>query len=389
MPRAKEIDQKKLMQTIDTLNNGTVPTQGALLCLPASRDAGRRVWMTQRPFQRAALPQPGQFSIYAPDFFLDTSTPWLLPEDPAGPGWIGEFTAHDLSRRIAARPDESLPRRSLCWLPPRRDFFEECFGDLQAHFQSGRLTKAVPVFFEQAASATDPSQIAHLLAALLRAPETLMPYGYWSAQGGLLGASPELLFEVQGGVLKTMALAGTLAAPQTADASLLDAAGQAFLSDSKERREHKLVIEGIADSLAPLGAVQIGETDILKLPTLWHLRTPIEVVLRETPEFETLVRRLHPTPALGGSPRQASLDWLRRQDSGQAGDGRREGYGAPFGAQCADGSAFCLVAVRNLMWTADTLRIGAGCGMIRESVMEREWEELFQKRESVKKLLGL
>ncbi len=355
----------------------SLPEAGALLGMPAVPGKSRRVWLTESAGRRAEAPAPGVFSVYAPDFFLDTPRPWLVPKDPTDPHWVRTVTASDLPLAETEMPP-------LDWAAPSRPAYDAAFADLQERFESGQLAKAVPVFFEQAEWHCPTLPIAQWVSRLLRVPDTLTPYGRWTAEGGVLGASPEVLFSIQNGVLSTMALAGTLPAPPPAEA---DAAEARFLADPKERREHALVIEGMTATLAPFGKVRVGETHVVKLPTLWHLRTPIEVMLSGTPSFEAVARALHPTPALGGLPRQASTHWLRHLDS-TAGQGRGT-FGAPFGAQMADGSAFCLISVRSLMWTGQTLRIGAGCGIIRESVAGREWAEFQRKRDSVKKLLGL
>jgi len=363
----------------------TMPPRGALLGLPPRLNVPRQVLWARGGLCRSARPQPAGYSFYAPDFFLDNSQPWLLPEDPADLKGVQQFSAQELIARLAQDEDALPPADARQWHGPKRSEFDQDFGDLQAHFQAGKLRKAVPVFFEHADGPVSPAQTARWIAASLRAPETLLPYGCWTERGGMLGASPEVLFEVRGGTLKTMALAGTLAAPPRGAAE----AEASFLADPKERKEHNLVVEGVVDALAPLGAVTVGPTRILKLPGLWHLQTPIEAALREDPQMENLVRRLHPTPALGGSPRDASLDWLRRQDLKAGEAERRGGFGAPFGVQSPDGSLFCVVAVRSLQWDHKRMHIGAGCGIIQESRPEREWEELRRKRETVKRLLGI
>lgn len=354
-----------------------LPDAGALLGMPAAPGRPRRVWLTGNAGRRAEAPAPGVFSVYAPDFFLDTPRPWLVPEDPADPHWVRTVTA-------SAVPDPETEMPTLDWAAPRRVAYDAAFADLQARFEAGQLAKAVPVFFEQTEWPHPALPIAEWVSRLLRVPDTLIPYGRWNAEGGMLGASPEVLFSIQNGVLSTMALAATLPAPPPAEAAAAEAR---FLADPKERREHTLVIEGMTATLAQFGTVRVGETCVVKLPTLWHLRTPIEVVLSGTPSFEAVTRALHPTPALGGLPRQESTDWLRQLDR-TAGQNRGT-FGAPFGAQMADGSAFCLISVRSLMWSQTTLRIGAGCGIIHESVASREWAEFQRKRDSVKKLLGL
>lgn len=354
-----------------------LPEAGTLLGMPAVPGEPRRLWLTQSAGRRAESPVPGVFSVYAPDFFLDTPHPWLVPEDPADPHWVRTVTTSG-----SPAPETETP--PLDWQQPSRPEYDAAFADLQERFEAGQLAKAVPVFFEQARWPRAALPLARWISRLLRVPDTLTPYGLWSPNAGVLGASPEVLFSIQNGVLSTMALASTLPAPPPAEAKAAEAR---FLADPKERREHALVIEGMAETLSPFGTVRIGETSVVKLPTLWHLRTLIEVMLTGRPSFEAVARALHPTPALGGLPRAASTDWLRQLDS-KAGQSRGT-FGAPFGAQMADGSAFCLISVRSLQWTGQTLRIGAGCGIIRESVSSREWAEFQRKRDSVKRLLGL
>ncbi len=374
------------MQAVRDPKSFLMPPSGALLSLPLGAGKSRQVLWAQGGLRRSAAPQPGGFSVYAPDFFLDNPQPWLLPQDSADPQAVQVLAADTLAAGLAPFAAASPSSSMFDWTPPLLAEFDEAFRDLQAHFRAGSLRKAVPVFFEQAHVRLSPAQTVRWILAALQAPQSLLPYGCWTEEGGMLGASPEVLFEVHQGTLKTMALAGTLSAPPA------DAAGeaeQAFLADPKERKEHSLVVEGIAEALAPFGAVTIGPTRILKLPGLWHLQTPIKTALREDPHMEVLAHCLHPTPALGGSPRAASVEWLRRQDLKEGKTQRRGGFGAPFGVQCPDGSLFCLVAVRNILWNTETVRIGAGCGIIAESRPEREWEELRQKRGSVKRLFGL
>jgi menaquinone-specific isochorismate synthase len=204
-----------------------------------------------------------------------------------------------------------------------------------------------------------------------------------------LGATPEVLFSVAGvedsTIVQTVALAGTRAAEP--------GAAHALLADSKERYEHQLVIDDLLETLAPLGRVEIGQTRVVELPTLIHLKTPINVrVPRSTStpiSTEGLARRLHPTPALGVSPRRLGFSEILRWDGGES----RGGFGAPFAvdATLADGTRICecVVAIRNIQWHDGTIRLGSGCGIVPASDIEREWRELKLKRESVKKMLGL
>jgi menaquinone-specific isochorismate synthase len=102
--------------------------------------------------------------------------------------------------------------------------------------------------------------------------------------------------------------------------------------------------------------------------------------------FAEMVRRLHPTAALGAWPRnEAAERWLREADRGV----KRRTFGAPFGLEREDRSALALVSIRNVQWQGEHVRVGSGAGLIAESRLDRELEELREKREQVKALFGL
>ena len=64
----------------------------------------------------------------------------------------------------------------------------------------------------------------------------------------------------------------------------------------------------------------------------------------------------------------------------------RYGFGAPFGVSMGR-EAFCVVAIRNVQFVKDKAYIGSGCGLVKGSRIESEWEELKKKRQSVKDIL--
>src|SRR5207253_11268242 len=68
---------------------------------------------------------------------------------------------------------------------------------------------------------------------------------------------------------------------------------------------------------------------------------------------------------------------------------RRRTFGAPFGLERPDHRALALVAIRNVQWHADSVRIGSGAGLLPESRLQREFDELRDKREQVKSLFGI
>jgi menaquinone-specific isochorismate synthase len=210
-------------------------------------------------------------------------------------------------------------------------------------------------------------------------PPGLRAYGYSYAQHGMVGATPELLFEAEAHGYRTMALAGTRPV----------ARAEELLADAKERREHRFVVDDIVRRLAPFGNIEVGPLGLLRLPNIAHLMTPIffaESGGAEKMSFAEMVRRLHPTAALGVSPRTpAGERWLREADRGV----KRRTFGAPFGIEREDRSALAVVAIRNVQWSGERVRVGSGAGLLPESQLERELDELRQKRDQVKALFGI
>jgi isochorismate synthase EntC len=349
-------------------------------CLALGSD---RVLVGWGPGEWAEAPSDAECALFAPDFYLETPQPWWLSRN----WWL---TTHDRLRRllrshVSNLPASFAPRGShRSWQEPSRDGFQAVFEHLQESFRSGIAAKAVPVVFSSLRERVTAAFIArHLLHALEHATETLRPYGFWQAGEGILGVTPEILFRADGQRLETMALAGTRRG------DLTDAEAAAFLQDPKESYEHRLVVEDIHETLSAFGSVELGRTRVLRLPKLNHLLTPIHVRLTQPAfAFDELALRLHPTPALGVAPRRLGLNWMRTWDP----ERERGRFGAPFGVQAKiEGrrTAECLVAIRNIQWRADDVRLGSGCGVVSRSEFLAEWRELEVKRQAVRALLGL
>ena len=129
-----------------------------------------------------------------------------------------------------------------------------------------------------------------------------------------LGATPELLAKVEGATLTTMSLAGSIrrSANPLEDAAL----GQQLMESPKDRHEHEVVVMSILGRLAPLTTqLEISPAPgVYKLSNIQHLFTPIRGTLAQPDGILPLVEALHPTPAMGGSPRSLALDFISRQE---------------------------------------------------------------------------
>src|SRR5690606_23904858 len=125
------------------------------------------------------------------------------------------------------------------------------------------------------------------------APEGATRYLVRRGETAFVGCTPERLFSKRGSALETEALAGSI--------SPKDENGEARLTESeKDREEHARVVEHLVERLAPL-CVRVEAASsprIRRLPTVLHLRTPIEAELSPEVDALTVVEALHPTPAV-------------------------------------------------------------------------------------------
>jgi len=192
----------------------------------------------------------------------------------------------------------------------------------------------------------------------------------------LVGATPELLASVRGRRVATHALAGT--APASAPPGHL-------LASAKDRREHALVVEGIRAELRPLCAeLRVADTPRVRtLRRMRHLETPIEGRLREGVGLGDVVAALHPTPALGGRPRESAMAWLRAHEPLDRGP-----FGAPLGYELPNGDGDVVVAIRCLLVDGAWATGYAGAGIVAESDPDAEWAETELKLASVAESLA-
>jgi menaquinone-specific isochorismate synthase len=319
-------------------------------------------------------PWAGHYCFYAPDFFLEEETPWLIPE------FVQELNSADLLHQLQQDPPA---KPEIDWHPPEQQPFRQDFFAIQERIRQGELLKAVPIVVEHGRVQTDDRFKHYLFQALLQVTDPLRLYGLWDLEQGIIGGTPEtlLLQEHNTQKLITVALAGTR--PRLPPPS---SSRPALLADPKEQQEHAIVVDHICKIFQPFGQIDCAPTRVLTLSLLEHLETRIHIQLHQPMALPTLIQLLHPTPALGVAPKTAeSLAWLK----GLNYQAERQRFGAPFGLLRPDGSFHAVVAIRNLQWQCNALKLAAGCGVVASSQLQQEWQELNSKRNFVKAMLQL
>lgn len=334
-------------------------TQESLAWL-ARRDGS--VVIGHGPFESSATPPEDGVAFHVRNFAKPEPLAWKIPRH------VERVTQPELATRFAhAEP------LTCAWTPLEADPFSMIFQEVMTAIHSGFIEKTVPVVTESGSTSIAPGP--SVLAAMARQKSPLYSYAWADSHQGFAGATPELLFSLNGSRLETMALAGTARSEDR----------DVFAVDEKEIREHEYVAQSLVAKLLDLGHLIRNAREILDLGSIVHFLTLIQLDLESTLTTGELLRRLHPTPALGPLPRtdatmQRLFEWRDRL-------GCPPQFGAPFGLwDC--GRFDAVVAIRGIWWRDRNVSIPAGCGIIEASRLVNEWRELRLKREAVKRFLG-
>jgi menaquinone-specific isochorismate synthase len=208
-------------------------------------------------------------------------------------------------------------------------------------------------------------------ADILRRLHALYPSCMLFAADGFLGASPELLISRRGREVRSQPLAGTVA--RSGDPRADDRLTRAMMTSTKEREEHRLVVDQVAAGLRPVcERLDVPESpSIVPLRNVSHLGTPIAGRLTSPPPPALeLVARLHPTPAIAGSPTGAAASYLKAVEGFDRGH-----YGGPVGWMDANGDGDWAVGIRCAEVAAHTARLFAGVGVVADSNPDAELAE--------------
>jgi len=207
------------------------------------------------------------------------------------------------------------------------------------------------------------------------------PYGWQVGPAALVGASPELLVARSGDRFTCRPLAGS--ARRGADPEADRRLGEALLASPKERAEHAFVVEAITAALASLGAFPEGPAGPVldRLAGVQHLATPLAG--RTGCRLLSLVAALHPTPAVGGVPREAALGRIAAVEGFDRG-----WYSGGIGWGDAGGDGEVALALRGALLRHEEATLYAGAGIVAGSDPTAEGEETDLKLGAMLGLFG-
>ncbi len=336
------------------------------------------------PFGAASLVLPEVIAARTGGASWTTTT----TEDAAAPG------ARRRTERILARARELAPAPgglvarpvaaplSIAEERPDRVLWDRTVGLFAGAVGRGRIDKVVLARRVVMASRADLDVENALRRLAASAPESTV-FAFRRDGRTFLGATPERLIRTDGRAYRTVAIAGSVG--RGADAAEDAVLAQALLDSDKDREEHAVVVAALRERLGPISERFTIEAEprVLTLRHVQHLITEIEGTVHEREGLLALAGRLHPTPAVGGEPRDVALALIDEHEGFDRG-----WYAGPIGWLGADGDGEFMVALRSGIVDRTRATLFAGCGIVADSDPEREWDESRMKLRAVASALG-
>lgn len=251
--------------------------------------------------------------------------------------------------------------------------WEELFKIIMEKIESKEVEKVVASRRVEFHCASEIS-VKSLILNLLEQNSKSYVFAYCKGEKVFLGATPELLVEKKGKHIRSCALAGTIAKNGIKSSGQ----GRKLLRDEKNNYEHSIVAEAIAETMKQVTSkVKIENIQLMELKNLYHLKTIIRAE-EDTLSLIEWAKLLHPTPAMGGKPREKALDIIKKYEKHQRGM-----FAAPLGVIDEKGEGCFVVGIRSALIDGNKIYAYAGCGIVQQSDCRKEYEEIDDKLKTI------
>jgi menaquinone-specific isochorismate synthase len=302
------------------------------------------------------------------------SSLWLKPGDDVAKALGNLLEALSSVSDIDSPESAGIPEMTrVSYCPDKEHWIGSCEQILRKFEESG-LEKVILARQTELAFSDKVPAIRFLLDYPF--PENSTYRFYFEPVEGhaFISFTPERLYRRDGEMLQTEALAGTVT-KETAKADD-NIASELLLNSEKDMREHRFVMDTIYRELQPVCSdIEMQEqVDVLHINRLAHLYARCRAKLR--PEFcndSTVLRQLHPTPAVGGVPREEAMSLILSTEPFGRG-----WYAGPVGWLSRDAAEFA-VGIRSALVNENRVYLYSGAGLVKGSDPVSEWEEVDQK----------
>ncbi len=295
----------------------------------------------------------------AKDIFLD-----VLPDT---------LLTNDLLNQVKALPTKAPVEVALAPQTTEASYFE-ALDKLLERLQAGKLQKAIlsRVIHETKPKDFDLLRSFEILCQLY--PQAFTHVCVHPELGIWIGATPELLLQKKESKISIMALAGTQAAQ----------GDSTYHWRTKEIDEHQLVgqhIEAVALENNCVLQHKSSPKNLLAGRVV-HLCTQYEFEANEQFDLKDFLKKLHPTPAVGGLPVTAGLTAIHDLEPYN-----RKYYCGFLGEINAQQEAHLFVNLRCMQLDKEKIAIFVGGGITAASQAEEEWQETILKSKTMVDIL--
>ena len=191
--------------------------------------------------------------------------------------------------------------------------------------------------------------------------------------GTWLGATPEQLLKVDNENFTTIALAGTQK----------DKVSDGIIWQKKEQEEQQFVTDYIVEKLKYIAnEVKVSQPYSIKAGSVWHIKTDISGVFNLEFGLKKIVDLLHPTPAVCGLPKLESKAFILENENY-----KRTFYTGFLGELNMENQTDLFVNLRCMELEGNIAHLFMGCGITKDSIPEKEWEESINKSGTMKVIL--
>ncbi len=255
--------------------------------------------------------------------------------------------------------------------------FEELVKKAIQNINSG-LTEKIVVSRKESIS-INSFDIELAFKKMLSVYKSAFKYCFFHPKIGLwIGATPEQFLKTENNTLKTVALAGTRLVNQNE------------IWGGKEVNEQQYVTDFIVSNIKEYtNSINVSKPYTVTAGNIQHIKTDISATLKSLDDLELIVKKMHPTPAVCGLPKETSKDFIIKN----------ENYSRKYYAGFLGELNFCFesnqplfsdlfVNLRCMEIEDKTADIYVGCGITKDSNPEQEFIETKNKSVTMKSILN-
>jgi anthranilate synthase component 1 len=201
----------------------------------------------------------------------------------------------------------------------------------------------------------------------------------------IIGASPEILVRVEDGLVMTRPLAGTRPRGKTADED--NKLEQELKKDEKERAEHIMLVDLGRNDIGRVsqpGTVEVSELmEVERYSHVMHLVTHVQGKLRDDMNSIDALRACFPAGTVSGAPKIRAMQIIAELEPEKRGP-----YAGAAGYFSFSGNMDMAISIRTMVVSKSIAYTQAGCGIVYDSVPEREYEETMSKARALLKAIS-